>query len=84
MRVIFSCSCGNTDEFAKDAFKILFPKEELPELVAGRVMAKSLSQKLPDFRDEIMALHNSNEPFAYYIDTETKEMWDLLKGVRVQ
>lgn len=33
MRLIVTCGCGDTTQFAKDAFKIMFPKEELPKVI---------------------------------------------------
>lgn len=33
MRLIITCGCGDTTQFAKDAFKILHPDEETPEVV---------------------------------------------------
>lgn len=33
MRLIITCGCGDTTQFAKDAFRIMYPKEKLPEVV---------------------------------------------------
>lgn len=33
MRIILSCGCGDTTQFAKDAFRILRPDEEIPEVI---------------------------------------------------
>lgn len=84
MKYLVSCKCGNTDEFARSAFKMLFPNEELPEILSGRIVVKTRAQDVPEFKDELMALVNSDEPFAYYFDTDTPQVWDLLKGVRVR
>lgn len=84
MKYLVHCGCGNTGEFAKDAFKMLFPDKELPKTIDSRIQLKLMSNKFPEYEDEIRALYNSEEAYAYYIDTETKEMWDLLKGARVQ
>lgn len=33
MRIIITCGCGDTTQFAKEAFKILYPDEKVPKLI---------------------------------------------------
>ncbi len=78
---IATCGCGNTDDFAKDAYKLLFKKEGCP-------IIKHRSIYSPDerVRETVQALEKSYEPYAYYFKHSDKvfEVWDLLKGVRVK
>lgn len=77
MGVIYSCECGDTEAFAKDAFRLLFPDEELPEIIPHAQQNMNFDKWAP----YIQAAQKSDEKYAYYL-TDT-EMWDLLKGVRV-
>lgn len=78
--IIYTCNCGDTDKFAKDAFRILFPNTDLPETVQ---FATTRNSELNKYMN---AIKSSHEKFAYYVsyDDDTFEMWDLLKGVRVK
>lgn len=70
--LIVTCGCGDTDKFATDAFKILFPTKERPPLQHG-------------FRPEDSSISinvNDTKRYAYYLHGG-EEVWDLLKGVRV-
>lgn len=78
---IVTCGCNDTDKFAKDAFKILFPDTDIPPLSQHQ----SISQN-PEICEFVKALEKSNKPYAYYFKEENDniEAWDLLKGVRVR
>lgn len=73
---IITCGCGDTDKFAKDAFKLLFPKEDVPPIT-----------QTPNFSEfgewEIYpkAMAKAKQKYAFYITDD--ELWDLIKGVRV-
>lgn len=72
MNVIYTCGCGDTDAFVKDAFHIIFPKRSLPPIKQGSKECEN---------SQVAALAKSNQKYAYYFgETET---WDLLKGVRI-
>lgn len=72
MNKIVTCGCGDTDQFARDAFHLIFPKRPIPPI---EVADPSCSNK------QVAALAKSEGKYAYYFGpTET---WDLLKGVRV-
>lgn len=82
MKIIYSCGCGETDAFIKDAWKILFPAEELPPIrTVEEVVAPTSWSSVS--RRQVEALKKAKEKFAIYVDTETDELWDLLKGVRL-
>lgn len=79
--MIFTCGCGDTDKFAQDAFKILFPNKEIPSIVHG------ISKKDPQIiREYATALVKGQEKFAYYFgwDKTDLEAWNLLKGLRIE
>lgn len=77
MPIIYSCGCGDTDSFAKDAFHILFPDQPV-SLITSQ---KPQNPEFEKWNRYLQALDSSKDKFAYYI-SET-ELWDLLKGVRV-
>lgn len=82
-RYIVHCDCGDTGDFAKTAYKMLFPNAKLPQVLEGRLQTKDLAKTEPGIRDYLMALVNSDEAYAYYFNTDNGiEAWDLLKGVR--
>lgn len=76
MELIVTCGCDSTDDYAKDAFKILFPGETLPPIAHS-------AEGVPSQRVVAMvrALERADEKFAYYFRGE--EAWDLKKGVRI-
>lgn len=73
---ILACDCGDTQTFAKDAFKLLFPGEKLPPIT-----------QTPDFCEfgewgkYLGAILKSEQKYAYYVAEDG--LWDLLKGVQV-
>lgn len=77
MGVIYSCECADTEAFAKDAFRVLFPGQDLPKVIPQNGDFSGFEEWLP----YIQAAQKAKEKYAYYL-TDT-EMWDLLKGVRV-
>lgn len=79
--VIYTCNCGDTDKFAKTAYHIVFPDKEAPNVVHAIEYTNNA-----ELNRVIKAIKISEEKFAYYIgyDKNNFELWDLLKGVRVQ
>lgn len=83
IELIASCKCGNTDEFVSNAYKLLFPDSELPEIVSGRVALRSYARDLDEkYKEMITALVDSLEPFGYYF-SDKNGVWDLLAGRQV-
>lgn len=77
MRAIITCECSDTESFAKDAFRILFPGQELPEVIPQTQQNVDFVKWAP----YVQAAQKSEEKYAYYLADD--EMWDLLKGVRL-
>lgn len=87
-KYIICCDCSHTPEFSKDAFSLLFPGEEIPEMIVGKDKLLDLINELPEsnFRDYVSALYRTKNKFSYYFAVENfdiKEQWNLLKGVQV-
>lgn len=79
-QIILSCGCGNTDKFAKDAFRILFHTEKIPKIVKTMGIIK---HKL--LREVVSGLMDGREKYAYYLSWDDDvEVWDLLKGERIR
>ena len=80
---IYSCGCGNTDQFARDAFKLLFPYEPVPPIVHP---PHDYNFASPSLQKVANAFTKSDKPFAIYcMMSEDGEgaIWDLLKGKRL-
>lgn len=83
MRLIITCGCGDTTQFAKDAFKIAFPKEDLPVVIEKNkenellllLLTQVLRVILINQEDEHVDL-SIEDKFAYYINTETVMRYD--------
>lgn len=78
--LLITCGCGDTDKFATDAFKILFPGIDMPPIRHG------IGHKEPGIIVEyVNALMKSDAKYAYYLkaDSADLEAWDLLKGLRI-
>lgn len=81
-RIIVHCGCGNTHQFALDAYRLLFPDQSLPEVVAGTDSVKQFADLTPQVVPHLRALIKT-PPFARlfeYNDTTLVHEWDLLKG----
>lgn len=79
--LLITCGCRDTDKFAADAFKILFPAIVMPPIRQG------IGHKEPEIiKDYATALIRGKEKFAYYFkwDSGDLEAWDLLRGVRIE
>lgn len=81
MERILTCGCGDTDKFAMDAFKLLFPLEEVPLVVHSMGVIRN---KL--LRTVVNGLLDGKEKYAYFILASEKSVavWDLLKGVQIR
>lgn len=74
---ILTCQCGDTPQFAREAFKVLFPDREVPMVLQMNDIAVEQSNN-----PYIKALKKATDKFAFYYGPGG-EVWDLLKGVRV-
>lgn len=78
--LIYTCGCGDTDRFAKDAFKLLFPTEKMPTISHNLGIIND-----SDLRKVINGLAKNTQKYAYYIlqiDGRIS-VWDLLEGVQI-
>lgn len=89
MRAILTCKCNDTPEYAKDAFSIIFPDEEIPEVYSGTDRIYSFARQLPENGSAyqyVMSISKNRDRFAYYIKEESGElvhMMDLLNKRRL-
>lgn len=81
MRLIITCGCGDTTQFAKDAFRILYPNESIPEVVELNETTKPLIKIL------LLALFPQKEvdnfldsKFAISIDVRYEMQFDIMAG----
>lgn len=79
--VILTCGCGNTDQFSKDAFGLLFHDDKLPNIVHSMGIMRD---KL--LRTVVNGLVDGKEVYAYFLTWNDKSVsvWDLLKGVQIR
>lgn len=84
MKLIITCGCGDTTQFAKDAFKIAFPNEELPEIY------EKIDQTQMDDLNKIIVSCGGEEidfskPYALEVDDSgyNGSIYDLLKGYKI-
>lgn len=89
-KAIMCCKCGQTPKYSEDSYKILFPKEKVPDIYAGDVKISDLLQKLKPSTNiyiYVRSLIRTKDKFSYYMawnnDGTIVEQWDLLKGRRV-
>lgn len=88
MRVIITCSCKGMPAFAEEAFKTLYPKEQIPKIYAGKSQILSFVDSLPvgNFSNYVRAFASNKERFAYlfeYDGPDLKTAINLKSGVRV-
>ena len=74
MKVIAVCTCSGMKERAESAFKILFPKEEVPQIYRGRDAIKRFASEHPgtNVGNYFDAISKKNGKFAYYVEYDDK------------
>ena len=82
---ILTCSCHNMSKRASEAFCLLYPNQELPEIIKGRDRLYKLAKGLGN--DHIIAISKLSGKFAYYVELNgeniiTREV-NLLSGRRI-
>lgn len=84
--VVITCGCGNTNEFAKDAFKLLFPNQKFPILLFSKVSISMFADgQGKEVKKYFNAIIDTDDKYAYYAKIENGkiiELWNLLKGIR--
>lgn len=77
---IVTCGCNDTDEFAKNAFRLLFARNDYPHISHNHPISQN--QQIQEF---VNSLNKTKKPYAYYFkESDVVEVWDLMKGVRIQ
>lgn len=83
MNVIVHCGCGDTAQFAQDAYRMLFPRHPMPPLVSSLYaygQVKGAPKQGKEYELARAALL-SNGKYAYFFGDG--QIYDLLKGVRI-
>ena len=84
MKKILACSCGNIDKKAKSAFELLFPGEEVPDIIRGRDRVYKWGKELQN--EHIIAISKLAGRYAYYVEMEDNKIikeYDLIRGSRI-
>lgn len=82
------CKCSGLKEKAEAAFKIAFPKRDIPPIYRGPDAIKDLANKNTNTNlgSYLMAISKKNGQFAYYLQESAGDVvlsYDLLKGKKV-
>lgn len=80
---ILTCSCHNMGKRASEAFCLLYPNQELPEIIKGRDRLYKFAKELGN--DHILAISKLSGRFAYYVEIEDNKIIkevNLLSGRR--
>ena len=89
MKGLFICSCSGVKERATASFKILFPKEEAPEVYRGDAAILKVANKYPNTNvyGYLEAVSKMNGRFAYFVESDDKgdviRNYNLLTGKKV-
>lgn len=77
---IVTCGCGDTDEFSRDAFKLLFPRTPVPEITHDPNLLDNETA-----RQMVRALKQDKRKFSLYFTEEDGALivYDLIKGERI-
>lgn len=89
MKVLLICSCSGMKERAKSSFKILFPKQEIPQMYVGRDSIKVFASEHENTNvyNYATAVSKQGGQFAYYVEYNDKgdvtTVYNLMNGKRV-
>lgn len=89
MKIIAVCSCSGMKEKAIMAYKIAFPKTDVPEVVRGEDAIRALANRLQstNVSKYLNAIAKKNGQYAYYIkydeNGDVAYNYDLLLGRRI-
>ena len=84
MKKILVCTCFKMGDKASGTFSLLFPEEEVPEIIKGRDRIGKFAKEIKN--DHITAISKLTGKFAYYVELEDNkiiEEWDLIRGKRI-
>ena len=70
MKVIAVCSCSGVKEKAIQAFKIMYPKEEVPPIYVGKdaVLKFAESKAGTNIGEYMKATAKRNSRYSYYVE----------------
>lgn len=89
MKGLFICSCGGVKDKAEKAFKILFPREEVPQVYRGEAAILKAANKHPNTNicSYLTAIAKTNGRYAYYVASDDKgnvtDNYNLFTGKKV-
>ena len=74
MKVIAVCTCSGMKEKAESAFRILFPKDTLPQIVRGKDAIKKVASyhKGQNIGNYLEAIAKKSGKFSYYIEYDDR------------
>lgn len=87
--IIITCGCGNTEDFAKDAFKVLYGEVNFPDVFSlGKGRDELVLTALNILNTDYNLGIDPEKPFALYVRTtrsgfsDAPEVWvtNLLTG----
>lgn len=88
-KYILTCSCQGTPAFAKEAFRVLFPKEPFPEIFTGQNNICTIADRYTgtNFGNYARTLAKARGKFAHYFEVDDKgdvlAQINLKTGMRV-
>ena len=89
MKGLFICSCGGVKDKATTSFKILFPREEVPQVYRGEAAISRVASKYPNTNiyNYLTAIAKTNGRYAYYVSSDENgnvvDNYNLLTGKKV-
>ena len=88
MKVILVCSCAGMKDKAIQAFKIMYPKDELPQIFVGKDAVKRFAEKTGgNVSNYASATAKQNGRYSYLIDYDDKgdvlSIYNLSNGKQV-
>ena len=89
MKGLFICSCSGVRERAEAGFKILFPKDETPNVYRGEaaIIKVAHANSGTNLGEYLTAISKMNGRFAYYVESDDAgnviDNYNLLTGKKV-
>lgn len=88
MQAIFCCKCGNTPDFSRDAYQMLFPDATPPKVYAGKDEIYQLFKaSRGELAEYLRPFTNRKGKFSYFIEADGSgsimNLYDLMTGRRI-
>lgn len=83
-KYILCCTCPGTPKFSEEAFKILYPNEEIPEIFSGRNNICTLADRYSgtNFGKYALSLAKLKNKFTYLF--EVAENGDVITQINLK